>query len=59
MASPKKDNFFTKMLNLFRHYINEKGVHTVPESIYGIQDWPTPRSRKELQYLNEVIIYYA
>jgi hypothetical protein len=34
-------------------------MHTDSEKIRGIQDWPLPKSRKELQYLNEVIIYHA
>jgi hypothetical protein len=39
--------------------MNEKGVHIDPEKITDIQDWPTPKSRKELQYLNGVIISNA
>jgi hypothetical protein len=42
-----------------KHYIDEKGVQTDPKKISGIQYWPTPKSRKELQCLNGVIIYHA
>jgi hypothetical protein len=48
IALPMKCNFFGKRLNFLGHYINEKGVHTDIEKIRGIQDWPTPKSRKEL-----------
>jgi hypothetical protein len=41
------------------HYINEKEVYTDPEKIQGIQDWPIPKSRKELQRLNAAIIYHV
>jgi hypothetical protein len=59
IASLNKCHFFTKTLNLLGHFINEKGVLRDPEKIGCIQDWPTPKARKELQHLNGVIIYYA
>jgi hypothetical protein len=59
IASPKKENFFTKRLNLLAHYIDENGLHKDLEKISGIHDWPTLKSRKELKHLKRVIIYYA
>jgi hypothetical protein len=55
----QKCNFFAKRLNLLGYYIDEKGVHTDPEMIQGIQDWLTRKSKIELQCLNGVIIYHA
>jgi hypothetical protein len=59
IVSLKKCNFFTKRLNLLQYHINENGVYTEPEKIWGIQYWPIPKSRKELQCLNGPIIYHA
>jgi hypothetical protein len=38
ITSSKKYNFFAARLNLLVHYIDEKGIHTDPEKIRGIQD---------------------
>jgi hypothetical protein len=58
IALPKTYNLFVKRLNFLGHYINKKGVHTDTERIWCIQDCSISKSKKELQYLNGVIIYH-
>jgi len=58
-ASPKKCNFFAEKLALLGHVIDYQGIHADPEKIRGIQDWFTPKSKKELQKFIGVVIYHA
>jgi len=58
-ASPKKCNFFAEKLTLLGHVIDDQGIHADPEKIRGIQDWFTPKSKKELQKFIGVVIYHA
>jgi hypothetical protein len=58
-ASTAKCKFFADRLSILGHYIDKDGIHTDPEKIRGIQDWPTPKSKKELQRFIGVVIYHA
>ena len=39
--------------------IDDQGIHADPEKIRGIQDWFTPKSKKELQKFISEVIYHA
>jgi hypothetical protein len=58
-ASTAKCKLFANRLTIRGHYIDKDCIHIDPEKIQGIQDWPTPKSKKELQQFIGVVIYYA
>jgi len=58
-ASPFKCNFFTDRLPLLGHVIDDQGIHANPENTGGIQDWHTPKLKKELKTFIGVVIYHA
>ena len=58
-ASPSKCKFFADKLPLLGHVIDDQGIHADPETIRGIQDWHTPKSKNELQTFIGVVIYHA
>ena len=58
-TSPKKCIFFAKELPLLGHKIDDRGIHPDPEKIRSIQDWPTPKNKKQLQTFLGVVNYHA
>ena len=47
------------MLPLLGPVIDDQGIHADREKIRGIQDWPTPKWKNELQTFIGVVIYHA
>jgi len=58
-ASPFKCNFFADRLTLLGHVIDNQGIHAALETIRGIQDWHTAKSKNQLQTFIGVVIYHA
>jgi hypothetical protein len=46
---PSKFILFQKSVNFFRHVLSEEGIHTDPDKIEAVQNWPTHRSIKEIK----------
>ena len=51
-ANPKKSTFFAKRLEILGHIIDDAGIHPAPEKIATIEDWKTPKNKKELERFN-------
>lgn len=45
----QKSHFFRTSLKFLAHVVSPAGVETDPEKIKAIQEFPTPKSLKELQ----------
>ena len=45
----KKCHFFKKEVSFLGHVVDEEGVHTDPEKIQAVRDWPQPRTVKEIR----------
>ena len=58
-ASPKESVFFAEKLEILGHIIDDNGIHPMPEKIYKISDWTTPKNRKELERFNGIVNYVS
>ena len=48
-ASKDKSEFLPQELHILGHIITQKGISPEPKKITGVQDFPRPRNRKQLQ----------
>ena len=46
---PKKCNLFKKKVQNLGHLVSDKGIQTDPEKTKAIDDWPVPKTVKEIR----------
>ena len=56
--SPDKCHFFQSSVKYLGHIVDACGVHTDPEKISALKDWPRPTNRKELKCFLGFAGYY-
>ena len=56
--SPDKCHFFQSSVKYLGHIVDARGVHTDPEKISALKDWPRPTNRKELKCFLGFAGYY-
>lgn len=56
--SPDKCHFFQSSVKYLGHIIDAGGVHTDPDKISALKDWPRPLNRKELKCFLGFAGYY-
>lgn len=49
ILNPDKCHFCKKQLKYLGHVINEKGIHTDPDKIRAIQEFPTPKNVRQIR----------
>lgn len=49
---------FQKSVKCLGHVVSEEGIHTDPDKIEAVQNWPTPRSVKEINSVLGLCSYY-
>jgi hypothetical protein len=54
----KKCNLFKKEIKFLGHIVSEKGIATDPAKIEAVQDWPVPKSAKEVKSFIGLCTYY-
>ena len=55
---PSKCSLFQKEVGFLGHVVSSRGVATDPEKIAAVQDWPVPRSRKQVRSFLGLVSYY-
>ena len=55
---PSKCILFQKSGHFLGHVLSEEGIHTDPDKIEALQNWPTPRSIKEIKGILGLCSYY-
>jgi hypothetical protein len=55
---PSKCTFFKKSIKFLGHVVSPEGVHTDPEKIAAVRDWPRPTKAKHLRSLLGLCSYY-
>lgn len=55
---PSKCIFFQKSVKFLGHEVSEQGVHTDKEKIKAVQDWPIPRTVKQVRSFVGLAAYY-
>ena len=55
---PSKCTFFQKQARFLGHIVSESGVSTDPEKLVAINDWPVPRSAKQVKSFLGLCSYY-
>lgn len=56
--SPDKCHFFKSSVKYLGHVVDSDGVHTDPEKISALRDWPRPSTRRELKCFLGFAGYY-
>lgn len=56
--SPDKCQFFKSSVKYLGHVVDADGVHTDPEKISALKDWPRPSTRRELKCFLGFAGYY-
>ena len=56
--SPDKCHFFQSSVKYLGHIVDARGVHTDPEKISALKDWPRPTNCKELKCFLGFAGYY-
>lgn len=56
--SPEKCHFFKSSVKYLGHVVDADGVHTDPEKISALKDWPRPSTRRELKCFLGFAGYY-
>lgn len=56
--SPDKCQFFKSSVKYLGHVVDAYGVHTDPEKISALKDWPRPSTRRELKCFLGFAGYY-
>lgn len=56
--SPEKCHFFQTSVKYLGHVVDANGVHTHPEKVSALKDWPRPSTRKELKCFLGFAGYY-
>ena len=55
---PSKCVLFQKSVKFLGHIVSEEGIHTDPEKVKAVQDWPVPRNVKEVKSFLGLCSYY-
>ena len=55
---PSKCILFQKSVKFLGHIVSEEGIHTDPEKVKAVQDWPVPRNVKEVKSFLGLCSYY-
>ena len=55
---PQKCKFFQTKVSFLGHVVGEEGVATNPNLVKDVQEWPVPKTRKELQSFLGLTNYY-
>jgi hypothetical protein len=55
---PSKCILFQKSVKFLVHVVSEEGIHADPDKIEAVQNWPTPRSIKEIKSFLGLCSYY-
>lgn len=56
--SPEKCHFFKTSVKYLGHVVDAQGVHTDPDKVSALRDWPRPTNRKELKCFLGFAGYY-
>lgn len=56
--SPEKCHFFQTSVRYLGHVVDAQGVHTDPDKVSALEDWPCPSTRKELKCFLSFAGYY-
>lgn len=56
--SPEKCYFFRSSVKYLGHVVDAQGVHTDPDKVSTLKDWPCPRNREELKRFLGFAGYY-
>ena len=56
--SPGKCHFFKTSVKYLGHVVDARGVHTDPDKVSALRDWPCPLNRKELKCFLGFAGYY-
>lgn len=56
--SPEKCHFFQTSVKYLGHVVDAQGVHTDPDKVSALKDWPRPLTRKELKCFLGFVGYY-
>ncbi|CAI5680231.1 unnamed protein product [Oreochromis niloticus] len=56
--SPEKCHFFKASVKYLGHVVDARGVHTDPDKISALREWPRPSNRKELKCFLGFAGYY-
>ena len=56
--SPEKCHFFKTSVKYLGHVVDAQGVHTDPNKVSALRDWPRPSTRKELKCFLGFAGYY-
>jgi hypothetical protein len=48
-CSPKKTNLFRREIKFLGHSISQDGIHSNKEKIMQVQEWPTPKSPRDVK----------
>ncbi|XP_061571799.1 NACHT, LRR and PYD domains-containing protein 12-like [Cololabis saira] len=56
--SPEKCNFFKSSVKYLGHVVDAQGVHTDPDKVSALRDWPRPSTRKKLKCFLGFAGYY-
>ena len=55
---PKKCHLFQKQVLYLGHVVTEDGVHTNPEKIEKVKDWPRPKTQSDVRSFLGLASYY-
>ena len=55
---PKKCTLFSHQIEFLGHVISASGMHTQPDKIARVRDWPTPRTQKQVRSFLGLAAYY-
>ena len=55
---PTKCIFFQKFVKFLGHEVSEQGIHTDKDKIKAVQDWPVPRTVKQVRSFVGLAAYY-
>jgi len=55
---PEKCALFQKSITFLGHVVSDKGIHTDPKKIEVVQEWPVPKSVRDVRSLLGSASYY-
>ena len=55
---PSKCILFQRSVHFFGHVVSKKGVHTSPDKIQAVVDWPIPKNAKQVRSFLGLASYY-
>ena len=55
---PKKCALFRREIEFLGHVVRSDGIHTQPEKVSRVRDWPQPQSKKQVRSFLGLTAYY-